>query len=116
MCVFEVRVCEYLLDVLSFLVLLAVVLLLAKCEELLLLLLLQLCEPLAALLIQITQVLVQGRQRVLGPTEDTHASRQTHSHTRDQNIQKLRFLLFQQSGPNSFYNWTLKMTIKWPSN
>lgn len=75
MCVFVVCVCEYLLDVFSFLVLFAVVLLLAKCEELLLLLLLQLCKPLAALLIQLTQLLVQGRQRVFGPTGDIHTNR-----------------------------------------
>lgn len=75
---FAVCVCEHLLDVFSFLVLFAVVLLLAQCEELLLLLFLQLCEPLAALLIQLTQLLVQGRQRVFGPT----AERDTHTHTK----------------------------------
>lgn len=55
---------KYLLDVLSFLVLLTVVLLLTESEELLLLLLLQLRQPLVALLIQLTQLLVQGRQGV----------------------------------------------------
>lgn len=53
---------SYLFDVLSLLVLFAVVLLLAECEELLLLLLLQLRQPLAAFLIQLAQLLVQGRQ------------------------------------------------------
>ncbi len=74
MCVFVACVCEYLLDVFPFLVLFAVVLLLAKREELLLLLLLQLCKPLAALLIQFTQLLVQGQQRVFGPTGDIHTN------------------------------------------
>lgn len=53
---------QYLFDVLSLLVLFTVVLLLAEREELLLLLLLQLRQPLAALLIQLTQLLVQGGQ------------------------------------------------------
>lgn len=53
---------------LSLLVLLAVVLLLAKCEKLLLLLLLQLRQPLAALLVQLTQLLVQGPERLLRST------------------------------------------------
>lgn len=52
--------CKYLLDVFSLLVLLAVVLLLPKHEELLLLLLLQISKPLAALLLQVGQLLVQG--------------------------------------------------------
>lgn len=64
-------ICEYLLDVFSLLVLLAVVLLLAQREELLLLLLLQLRQPLAALLLQLTQLLVQGGQRVIGPAAHT---------------------------------------------
>ena len=80
-------VCEYLLDVFSFLVLFTVVLLLAEGEELLLLLLLQLCKPLVALLIQLTQLLVQCRQRVFGPAG--HAS---HGHTHKQNIRRLRYL------------------------
>ena len=51
---------EYLLYVLSFLVFFTVVLLLAKREELLLLLLLQLCQFLAAFLVQLKQVLIQS--------------------------------------------------------
>lgn len=68
---------SYLFDVLSLLVLFAVVLLLAECEELLLLLLLQLRQPLAAFLIQLAQLPVQGRQRLLRPTVGTNT--QTHS-------------------------------------
>lgn len=70
---------SYLFDVLSLLVLFAVVLLLAECEELLLLLLLQLRQPLATFLIQLAQLLVQGRQRLLRPTVGMNAH--THTHT-----------------------------------
>lgn len=74
---FFLFISEYLFDVLSLLVLLAVVLLLAKCEKLLLLLLLQLRQPLAALLVQLTQLLVQGPERLLRST----AGINTHTHT-----------------------------------
>ena len=87
-----VCLCEHLLDVFSFLVLFAVVLLLAQREELLLLLFLQLCEPLAAFLIQLTQLLVQGRQRVFGPTADTHTH--THTHTQREHPQNETSLTF----------------------
>lgn len=66
---------QHLLDVLPLLVLLAVVLLLAQREELLLLLLLQFGQPLAALLLQLAQLLVQGGQRLFGPTAPN-----THTH------------------------------------
>lgn len=73
--------CVYLLDVFSFLVLLAVVLLLAELKELLLLLLLQLGQPQAVVLVQLTQLLVQAGQRVLRPAGDAHTHTRTHTIT-----------------------------------
>lgn len=68
--------CFHLLDVFSLLVLLAVVLLLAQREQLLLLLLLELGQPLGALLLQLTQLAVQGGQRLFGP-----AAHKGHTYT-----------------------------------
>lgn len=90
-----------LFDVLSLLVLFAVVLLLAECEELLLLLLLQLRQPLAAFLIQLAQLLVQGRQRLLRPTVGTKTH---HTHTQTHTVWELthpHLHLFNASGDQS---------------
>lgn len=61
----------------SFLVFFAVVLLLAKCEELLLLLFLQFGQSLAAFLVQVTQLLIQCGQRLFRPTGHMRANTQT---------------------------------------